>query len=332
VAVDGKTGKILWNSLAVRTAPRVLRHPHNSYASPTAATDGKHLVVSFGSEGVFCFNFAGKMIWKKDLGIWDQGAFDVPDYQWGTAASPVIWKGKVYVQADMHKGSFLAALDVGTGREIWRVGRDVKPSWSTPTVVEMGGRAELVANGVEHVIAYDPETGKELWRLKGTSMISVPTPFASGGLVYVFTGYFRYLRRSYAIRPGATGDITGKKEAFAWVREEAPYLSTPTICGEYVFAYGNRGAGILTVYRAKTGETVYQQRLGMGTGASASVIASGDRVYAANEDGEVYVIRAGEKYEELAVNKMEEPVMATPAAMGDLLLVRGTRHLFGIGR
>jgi outer membrane protein assembly factor BamB len=95
VAVDGKTGKILWNSLAVRTAPRVLRHPHNSYASPTAATDGKHLVVSFGSEGVFCFNFAGKMIWKKDLGIWDQGAFDVPDYQWGTAASPVIWKGKV---------------------------------------------------------------------------------------------------------------------------------------------------------------------------------------------------------------------------------------------
>src|SRR6185369_9633182 len=138
----------------------------------------------------------------------------------------------------------------------------------------------------------------------GTSMISVPTPFMANGLIYVFTGYFRYQRRAYAIRPGATGDITGSKESIAWMREESPYLSTPVACGDYIFAFGNRGSGILNVYNGLTGATVYQQRLGQGTGASASMIASGDHAYAINEDGEVYVIQAAASYRELAVNQM----------------------------
>src|SRR5450759_3640175 len=150
-------------------------------------------------------------------------------------------------------------------------------------------------------------------------MISVPTPFTANGLIYVFSGYFRNLRRAYAIRPGAKGDITGSKESIAWMREEAPYLSTPVVNGEYVYAFGSRGSGILNVYNVLTGATVFQRRLGVGTGASASMIASGDRVYAVNEDGDVYVIRVGAAYEEIAVNKMNEPVLATPAASGDML-------------
>lgn len=330
VALDKATGKILWNQLAVKSAPRVLRHPHNSYASPTPATDGTYLIAFFGSEGLYCYDLKGKLLWKKDLGILDQGAFDVPDYQWGSASSPILWHGKVFLQVDMHKGSFLAAFDAKTGREVWRTERDSKPSWSTPTIIETPTRSELVANGVEHVMGYDAETGKELWRLKGTSMISVPTPFTNDGLIYVFTGYFRYQRRSYAIRPGAKGDITGSKESIAWMREEAPYLSTPVAAGPYIYAFGNRGSGILNVYDAKTGATVYQQRMGQGTGASASMIAAGDHVYAINEDGEVFVIKIGPKYEELAVNKMGEPVMATPAASGDTLYVRTASRLVAI--
>ncbi len=330
IAVNKRTGRIVWNQLAVKTKPRVLRHPHNSYASPTAVTDGKHLIAFFGSEGLYCYDLKGKLLWKKDLGPLDQGAFDVPDYQWGSASSPALWNGKVFLQVDLHQGSFLTAFDAKSGNELWRTPRDSKPSWATPTVVESASRTELVTNGVEHVQGYDAETGKELWRLKGTSMISVPTPFTANGLIYVFSGYFRNLRRAYAIRPGAKGDITGSKESIAWMREEAPYLSTPVISGEYVYAFGSRGSGILNVYNALTGTTVYQRRIGSGTGASASMIASGDRVYAINEDGDVHVIRAGASYEEVAVNKMNEPVLATPAASGDTLFIRGASHLFAI--
>jgi len=330
LAIDKRTGRVDWNQLVTKALPRVVRHPHNSYASPTPATDGKHLVAFFGSEGLYCYDLNGKLVWKKDLGILDQGAFDVADYQWGSAASPTLWNDKVYLQVDQQRGSFVAAFDAASGKEVWRTPREAKPSWSTPTIVRGPQRTELVTNGVEHIAGYDPDTGKELWRLKGTSMISVPTPFMVNGLLYVFTGYYRYQRRAYAIRPGATGDITGSNEAVAWTREEAPYLSTPVVSGEYVYAFGSRGMGILNVYHALTGATLYQQRLGQGTGASASMIASGDHVYAINEDGEVYVIQVGPTYKELAMNPMNEPVMATPAASGDTLFIRGTRHLFAI--
>lgn len=331
LALDKKTGKVVWNVLAGKTKPRVLRHPHNSYASPTPVTDGKYLVAFFGSEGLFCFDLKGKLIWKKDLGALDQGAFDLPDYQWGSASSPVLWQGKVYLQVDMHTGSFMAAFDAATGRELWRTARDSKPSWATPTIVEGPKRTELVANGVEFVAGYDAETGKELWRVKGTSMISVPTPFVANGLIYVFSGYSRNIRRSYAIRPGATGDITGSKDAIAWMREEAPYLSTPVIVGDQLFTYSTRG-GIMASYNATTGATLYQQRLGMGTPASASMVAADGVVYAANEDGEVYVFKPGVKYEQVAVNPMGETVMATPAISDGTLFIRGARHLFAVRR
>ncbi|HYI94872.1 MAG TPA: PQQ-binding-like beta-propeller repeat protein [Bryobacteraceae bacterium] len=327
LGVDKKSGRIVWNQLATKSKPRVLRHPHNSYASPTPATDGKYLIAFFGSEGLYCYDLKGKLLWQKDLGILDQGAFDVPDYQWGSAASPILWGGKVYLQVDVHKGSFLAAFDAKDGKELWRTTRDSKPSWSTPTIVQGPSRTEVVTNGVEHIASYDAETGKEIWRLKGTSMISVPTPFTANGLIYVFSGYYRNMRRSYAIRPGATGDITDSKEFVAWMREEAPSLSTPVISGGYVFALPSRS---LVVYNAQTGATIYQQRIGAGTGVSASMIAAGDHVYAVNEDGDVHVIKVADKYEELAVNKMGEPVLATPAASGDTLLIRGATSLFAI--
>jgi outer membrane protein assembly factor BamB len=324
--LDKRTGRILWEKVAVESAPHIARHPHNSYASATPATDGKRVVAFFGSEGLYAFDLDGKLLWKQDAGTLDQGAFDVPDYKWGSASSPIIYKNLVFIQCDQQKGSFLAAFDVETGKPVWRAMREALPSWSTPTVYDGGGRAELVTNGAEYFRGYDPLTGKELWRIKGTSMISVPTPFAAHGLIYLASGYFRYIQPIVALKPGATGDVPTAQ--IGWRTEKgAPYLPTPIVYGDYFYAFNSRG--ILTVYHAKTGERIYEQRLAGGAFASSPVAADG-RLYAASEDGDVYVVKAGPAFELLATNKRGEVVMATPALTDKVLIVRGLNHLFGI--
>jgi outer membrane protein assembly factor BamB len=260
------------------------------------------------------------------VGPLDQGAFDLPDYQWGSASSPIIYKNLVILQCDQQKGSFLAAFDAATGQPVWRTSREALPSWSTPTVYESGGHAELVANGAEYFRGYDPMTGKELWQLKGTSMISVPTPFSAGGLIYLASGYYRFIQPIVALKPGASGDVP--PAAVAWRTEKgAPYLPTPIVYGDYFYAFNRRG--VLSVYQAATGERIYEQRLAAGA-FSSSPVASDGRLYAASEDGDLYVVKAGATFELLATNKMGEVVMATPALADGMLIVRGLNHLFAI--
>jgi len=324
--LDKRTGKIVWESVAAESVPRVARHPHNSYASATPATDGKRIVAFFGSEGLYAFDLDGKLLWKQDVGPLDQGAFDLPDYKWGSASSPIIYKNLAIVQCDQQRGSFLAAFDVSTGKPVWRTPREARPSWSTPTVYEGAERAELVANGTEYFRGYDPVNGSELWRIKGTSMISVPTPFAAHGLIYLASGYYRFIQPIVALKSGATGEV--QPERIAWRTEKgAPYLPTPIVYGDYFYAFNHRG--ILTVYHAGTGQRIYEQRLAPGA-FSSSPVATGGRLYAASEDGEVYVVKAGPTFELLATNKMDEVVMATPALTDGMLIVRGLNHLFGI--
>ncbi|MCI0409865.1 MAG: PQQ-like beta-propeller repeat protein, partial [Acidobacteria bacterium] len=175
-ALDKDSGRILWEQTACEGVPKVQRHPKNSYASSTPATDGEHLVVLFGSEGLYCYDFEGRLLWKKDLGVIDAGASYDVTYQWGTASSPIIYRNLVIVQADSQKRSFIAAFDVKTGKEIWRTPRPGISSFSTPTVIEGKTRAELIANGPDLVFGYDPLTGRELWKLSGSSKNTTPTP------------------------------------------------------------------------------------------------------------------------------------------------------------
>ena len=334
MCLDQKSGRILWDKLAVETEPRVARHPHNSYAAATPATNGKHVVAFFGSEGLYTFDTTGKLVWKQDLGVLDQGAFDVPDYEWGYASSPIIYKNLAVVQCDQQKGSFIAAFDLDKGREVWRTAREALPSWSTPGIYEGASGAELITNGTEYIRGYDPLTGKELWKLKGTSMISVPTPFVAHNLIFLFSGYWRFIQPMYALRPGARGDITLPKDAasndhIVWSTQKgAPYLATPLVYGGLLYTCG--GNGVLTCYRAATGERVYQERLGQGGYFTSSPVAAAGRIYFASEDGDVYVIKASEKFELLAKNSMTEVTMATPAIAGRMLVYRTLRHLYGI--
>ncbi len=332
--LDKQTGKILWERVAYEGIPKVKRHPKSTHAASTPATDGKHIIALFGSEGLYCYDANGKLLWKQDVGVLDAGWFYDPDYQWEHGSSPIIYKNLVILQADLQKNSFIAAYDLKTGKQVWKTPREEISSWGTPTVYEGKTRAELITNGTKAVRGYDPLTGKELWRLTPSSEITTPTPFVALDLIFVTSGY-RPMQPIYAIKPGASGDISLKEgkessEFIAWSKTRGgPYMPTPIVYSELLYVCSNNG--VLTAYNARTGERVYQQRLADRGGAfTASPIASDGKIYLSSEDGEIFVVKAGSKHELLAVNPIGEVLMATPAISDGILIVRGINHVFAV--
>ena len=334
-ALDKNTGKILWERIAYEGLPKVKRHPKSTHSDSTPVTDGKYVVALFGSHGLYAYDLNGKLKWQQDLGILDSGWFYDADYQWEHGSSPIIYKNLVIIQADVQKDSFIAAYDLKTGKLVWKTPREEISSWGTPTVFEGKTRAELITNGSKAIRGYDPATGKELWRLTPNSEVTTPTPFAAHDLIFVTSGYAP-IQPIYAIRPGANGDITLKdgkdsNASIAWSKQRGgPYMPTPVVYGDLLYTCSNQG--ILTAYNATTGERVYQERLGGKGGAfTASPVASDGKIYLASEDGDVFVVKAGPKYELLATNSVGEVMMATPAISEGLIIVRGLNHLFAFG-
>lgn len=333
VALDKRTGKVLWERVAHEGIPKTKRHPKSSQASATPVTDGRHVVASFGSEGLYTYDVDGKLLWKRDLGVLNAGWFYDPDYEWGIGSSPIIWKNLVVVQCDIQKSSFIAAFEVATGAPVWRTSREEIPSWSTPAVVETSGRAELITQATTFTRGYDPASGKELWRLSGNSEITIPTPIAGPGFVIVTNGY-RGVQPIHAIKPGASGDIPVKDGQasgpfIAWsTNRGGPYIPTPIIYGDLLYVLQING--VLVAYDIHTGARVYQERLGGGGSFSASPVASGGKIYFTSEDGDVYVVKAGAKYELLATNRVGQVVMATPAISDGTIIIRGLKDVFAI--
>jgi outer membrane protein assembly factor BamB len=334
LALDRRTGSIMWDRVAKEGIPRSKRHPKSSRASPTPVTDGQRVIVSFGAEGLYAFDLNGKLLWNRDLGALSAGWFYDPDYEWGVGSSPIIWKDMVIVQCDVQKNSFIAAFNVATGAPVWRTDRDEIPSWSTPTIFEHNGRAELVTQATKFIRGYDPQTGKELWRLSGNSEIAIPTPIVGPDLVIVTNGY-RGVQPIFAIRPGATGDITLKEGqtsngSIAWSTQRGgPYIPTPVLYRDLLYVCQTNG--VVAAYDVRTGERRYQARLGDGGSFSASPVAGDGKIYFSSEEGDVFVVKAGPTYELLAQNPVGEVVMASPAISNGALIIRGLKHLFAIG-
>jgi outer membrane protein assembly factor BamB len=332
--LDKGTGKIVWEREVHKGIPRVDRHEKSTQDSATPATDGEHLVAIFGSEGLYCYDLAGKFLWRQDLGVLDLGAFNDPDLKWGAGSSPIIYQNLVIVQCDRPKDGFLAAFDVKTGKPVWRAPRDEPPSWCTPTVIESAGRPELVANGTHFIRGYDARTGKELWRLGPNSEITVPTPFAALGMIFVTNGY-RPIQPIYAVLPGATGDISpaggkGPGAYLAWeTTKGGPYLPTPIVYGPNLYVCTNQG--ILAAYDARTGRQIYKRRLGGGGGYTASPVAADGRLYFTSEDGEVRVVKVGSEFELLAMNPIGEACLASPAISDGMIFYRSRGNLFAFG-
>jgi hypothetical protein len=332
-AIDRRDGAVVWSREAAAGSPRVQRHPKNSYASATPATDGKHLVVLVATGELFCYDFDGTLLWDRALGPVDAGASYDTTYQWGAASSPIIWNDTVIVQADQQKGSFIAAFNINTGKEVWRRQRDLISSFSTPTIHVGKERTELVTNGAGTMFGYDPASGKELWRMSGSSLNTTPTPVSAQGLLYVTSGYRE--RPIFAIRAGATGDISlGAGETsnahVAWSSpRDGPYIATPLVYRGYLYVVAANG--VLTVFDAATGARAYQRRIGEGGGAySASPIAADGRIYLTSEDGDIYVIKEGPAYELIATNSMGEVCLATPAIAQGQMFIRTTGHLLAV--
>ncbi len=334
--VDKNSGQILWEKTAHSGKPQVKRHAKSSHASSTAATDGKHVVAHFGSEGLYCYDMAGKLEWKVDLGYLDSTFFLVPEAQWGYGSSPIIYKDRVIVLCDVHNQSFIAAFAIADGKQLWRTLRDEVPTWGTPTVNEAAGRTQVIVNGWKHIGGYDVSTGEELWRMGGGGDIPVPTPICAHGMIFI-TGSHGPARPLFAIRANAEGDIslaageTANQHVVWSLPRRGVYMQTPIVVGDYLYAASNRG--VLTCYQAKTGKQVYRERVAGKRGAfSGSPVAAGGNLFFSDEFGEIHVIKAGPEYQHIASNPMGELLMATPAISGNMLLVRGNRHLYGIAK
>ena len=330
--LDKKSGRIIWSNTAYEGIPRARRHVKASQANSTPVTDGQYVVAMFGSEGLSCYDLGGKLIWKKDVGILNPGLWDDPESSWGHSSSPIIYKDLVIIQADGHKQSFIAAYNLKDGTQAWRVERGEITSWSTPTISPEPNRTELIVNGGRFIRGYDPINGKELWRFSDNeTQVKMQAPLVAHGLIYV-TGGNPQGRPMYVFKPGATGDISLKpgqdtNEFLAWTSKKgSPYTPTPIIYGDLFYVCGDNG--VLSAYEAQTGKLIYQQRL--SGSFSASPVASDGKLYLSSEDGDVFVVRAGPKFELLATNSMGQPLMATPAISDGMLIFRTKDFVYAI--
>jgi outer membrane protein assembly factor BamB len=321
LCLDLGSGKILWEKTVYEGTVYDNRHRKNTYASSTPVTDGRFVYLSFEAEGIFCYDFDGKRIWKSSLGKIAKGGM-------GPGTSPVLYENLIILQCDQEygEGSFIAAVDKKTGKEVWRVERDQRRSWATPLLIQTSQRTELVTSGPNKIISYDPGNGREFWSAPGVVSNPIPSPVAGQGLVFVTAG--SDAKRAFAIRLGATGDLAGTPNV-AWSYDKGTaYVPSPILYNDYLYLLTDAGA--ITCLEAATGKVVYQARVPMATRFTASPVAFEGKILFVSEDGDAFILKAGPVPEILNANALGEPVYASPAIVPDRILIRGQSNLYCI--
>lgn len=331
LCLDLNTGAVRWDTTVHTGVPATPIHIKNSYASETPTTDGTHVFAAFGNVGLFALDFDGKITWSLPL------APVTTRFGWGPAASPVLHGDRLFYVSDNEDQGYLLALDKATGKELFRIPRDEKSNWSTPFVWEHDGTAELITTSSHSNCSYDLD-GKERWTLSGMSSITIARPYAADGLLYLSSGYVGDKRKPlYAIRPGASGDIslapdTATNEFIAWSRPDiAPYNPSTLVHDGRLYVLYDRG--MLSCFDAKTGEVKYEREKIDGSGGfTVSPWAVGDKIFCLDEDGKAFVLRAGDTFALLHTNTLadDDMCMATPAFSGDRLLLRTAARIYAI--
>ncbi len=319
-AWDAKSGKMLWESTAYEGTVFDARHRRSSFAGPTPVTDGSMVYAYFGPEGLYAFNANGTLAWKAGEKFATLGL--------GTGTSPVLYENLVIIQRDEDNGehSALVAYDKKSGKEVWNTKRTIEISWSTPVLVAAGGRTELVTNGNERIIAYDPATGKELWQADGVHSNAIHTPLVGHGLVIVTAGYPE--KRVIALRPGAVAD----EQRVAWKYERGTgYVISNLLYGDYLYLFTDNG--IVTCLDPKTGAVKYEGgRVPKPARFMGSPVAFAGYVAMTSEDGDTYMLKAGDTHQITHTNSIAEPVYSSPAIANGRVYIRSDKHLFAIGK
>ncbi|SVA38138.1 uncharacterized protein METZ01_LOCUS90992 [marine metagenome] len=328
--VDFVTGNVRWAREVSSQVPSIERHLKNSFASETPVTDGERVYAYFGAIGlVAALDLDGEVVWTHELGVFNGRQ------RFGTAASPALHEGRLFIVNDNVTGSFLVALDAVTGEEQWRVERNEVENWATPFVWENAVRTEIVTAGLRRVRSYDLD-GQLLWELSGMTVNVVPTPFARDGLVYISSGYPGGMPRPvYAIRPGASGDISLKdgengNDFIVWYQPMlGTYNTSALVYGDHYYTLLDRG--FLLNHDARTGREIYgRTRIRPGTGFTASPWAYNNRIFLLGEDGDTFVVRAGSEFELIRTNSLNEMALATPAVVRGSLILRTQSALYRI--
>ena len=323
LALNRSDGEILWQKTLKEVIPHEGTHQDASYASNSPVTDGEHVYAYFGSRGLYCVDMMGNVKWEKDIGImYKRNTF-------GEGSCPVLYENTLVILQDHEGDSFITALDKRTGDVLWKTDRDERTTWSSPIIVEYGGKAQVITTGTNRVRSYDLATGELLWDGDGLTANSIPSPVAAGEYVYLMSGFRGSAFRAVHLT-AATGDITDS-EAVVWeYNRDTPYVPSPLLYkGIIYFLKSNNG--ILTAFNVETGQAYYgPQRLEGVSGVYASIVGAGDRVYIAGRNGVVNVVQHGPEFQVLAENRLDDSFNASPAVVDSELYLRGTRHLYCI--
>ena len=325
---DLNTGQEIWKREAHTGAPQIPRHPKSTYAAETATTDGERLYVLFGDVGLYCYDLEGQLLWSRDI----EPRKTFMDY--GAAASPVVHDGQVFVVYDNLEKSWIASFDAKTGKELWKQDRDETHSWATPLVWQNEQRTEIVVPGKKSNRSYSL-AGDLLWEFDGQmSNLVIPSPMSAHGMCYIASGYVGDSHRpTFAIKPGASGNITPEgdytdNEFIEWYQAtSSSYNPSQTVYGDYLYTLYDQG--FLTCHNARTGEQVYGKKRFSPSGSfTASPFAYNGYLFCLSEDGLTYVIKAGEEFEIVARNELDELCIACPAVVGDKVLIRTASKLY----
>ncbi len=330
---DASTGRQLWQQVVRKAPPRATRHEKATHANTTLATDGERLVAFFGSEGLYCYDLDGRLLWRRDLGTINISKYGIG---WGYGSSPSIHGNRIALLCDDPANPFLAVFRLSDGEPLWRVSRKgvSERSWATPLIYAGANNVQVIANGWPWIVSYDLETGKELWRLEGGGDNPIPTPFVSNGWIYI-TNAHGGKAPIYVIRPGARGDISlpdgaASGEHIVWASAQAgSYISTPVVYGDYLYL-GNSN-GVVRCLESKTGKKMFEQRLAPDAQIYASLVAADGKVFCPSLDGDVYVLKAGPSFDLLARNHLGAPCFATPLVWRGILYFRTTESLVAVG-
>jgi outer membrane protein assembly factor BamB len=333
--IDKNTGKMVWEKTAYKGIPKIKRHPKSTHANTSVATDGKYVVAFFGSEGLFCYNLNGKLVWQKNFGLLRSVFFMVKTAEWEFASSPIIYKGVLIIQCDVLENSFVAAYDVKTGKELWKTRRDEYPGWCTPNIYTNSGKTFIALNGYKNRGGYDLETGKEIWKMSGGGDIQIPTPVVGNDLIYFNSAHGRNAP-IIAVKTNAVGDITLKEsetsnEFIKWsLPRGGSYMHTLLLYRNHLYNVNWNGA--IICLDPITGKEIYNAKLGKSKSFIASPVASDGKIYVVDEEGTVYIIEDSNEFKLLAEIPMNDICMTAPAITDGMIIFRTQKFLVAVGK